>query len=155
MSTKQPELPLGEFTPHEPVTTQPRRFHRPAEWSSNNAKPEDPQPELPLGEFCPEHPPDSRVLMATPVGYWNTNPNAVYARYRDTVYGCVGRDDGRDDRRACSWAWSQQVGLFVPAGLDYRNVCYPTMYHEKRYRPRKWERECARVLAQGATTWTP
>lgn len=86
--------------------------------------------------------------MATPVGCWNTNPNSVHARYRDTVYGCTG--SGRRSR--CSWAWSQQIGLFVPAGLPRRDVSYPTMYHERRYRPRKWERIYARVLTPGAAS---
>ena len=105
-------------------------------------------PELPRGEFCPEDPRASRVLMATPVGCWNTNPNSVHARCRDTVYGCTGL--GRRSR--CSWAWSQQIGLFVLPGLARHAVSHPTMHHERRYRQRKWERVCAPVLTPGASS---
>ena len=119
------------------------------DWDSNNAGAYNCPPELPRGEFCPEDPRESRVLMATPVGCWNTNPNSVYARYRDTAYGCT--DLGRCSRR-CSWAWSQQIGPFVLAGLPRHDVSYPIMHHEKRYRPRKWERICAPVLTPGAAS---
>ena len=117
------------------------------DWDSNNAGGYNCPPKLPRGGFCPEGPRESRILMATPVGCWNTNPNSVYARCRDTVYGCTG-----PGCRRRSWAWSQQIGLFVPAGLPRRAVSYPTVYHEKRYRPQKWEHIYARALTPGAAS---
>ena len=98
------------------------------------------QPELPLGEHCPEHGPQARTLSPTPVGGWNSHADEVRARYRDMVYQCRGRSSSRP----CSWAWSIQIGVFVPAGLPPSSFSYPAMYHEKRFRPAKWERRHAR-----------
>lgn len=99
------------------------------------------QPELPIGESCPEHGFDARVLSATPVGDWNSHAEAVQAQYRDTVYRC----EPRSASRRCSWAWSVQIGVFVPAGLPANTFKYPAMYHEKRFRPAKWERRHSRL----------
>ena len=93
------------------------------------------QPELPIGDSCPEHGHEYRNLGTLPVGNWNSHAPELTDRYRDTVYRCDGK--GRNGS-SCSWASSAQLGTFCPPGLDSHRVNYAEMYHEKRYRPRKW-----------------
>ena len=95
-------------------------------------RPAEVQPELPMGECCPVHGFEERRPMMTPVGDWKSTDRVD--QYQDTVYHC----DAYDRNGRCSWAWSVQIGVFVPPGLDGHRVRYGQMYHEKRYRPRKW-----------------
>ena len=94
------------------------------------------QPALPMGDLYLLHP-DLANLMTTPglaMGSWGRCRNALDGaadRYGDHVRRCIG-DNGR-----CSWAASDQLGVSVPAGLNRSSVAYPTMYREKRFRPRR------------------
>ena len=80
MTEQQHPLLLGDYDPGEPVPRPRGGSPDPVDWDCINAGGYNCPPELPQGEFCPEHPRESRVLMATPVSCWNTNPNSVYAR---------------------------------------------------------------------------
>lgn len=98
------------------------------------------QLELHLDEACPEHGHQARHLMPTPTGYWNKDPASLVKRYKDTVYRCDGRNQNGS---GCSWMSSSQLGTFVPPGLTPSEYDPPTLYHEKRYRPGKWQRRFA------------
>lgn len=95
------------------------------------------QGQLELGEACPVHGHGKRLNATIPVGEWNSHAPELTDRYRDTVYACAGTN--RDGSK-CSWAWSVQLGLFVPEGKNRSGLGKAALYHEKRYRPRKWQR---------------
>ena len=84
---------------------------------------------------CPCHHPDLMIRLPAHPRLHPYRPSASYNHHGDIILACASAPK---EPRPCSWAWSQQIGLFVPAGLDRRNVCYPTMYALKRYNPSGW-----------------
>lgn len=89
--------------------------------------PRDRQPQ------CPDHNPTARI---------SPRSRSFYDRFGDTVFRCAGGDPAL----GCSWAWSEQIGLFVPAGLNHRSVVYPQMYYLKRRTPETWQALYAPVI---------
>ena len=66
---------------------------------------------------------------------------AIEERERDVIYTCL---------YDCSWVASGRLGVIIPAGLRRladKPKIIPTEYHEKRYRPNKWERRYRGHLA--------
>ena len=111
-------------------------LHQPSTEADTKAMITPVQPELPIGESCPKHGPQARTLSTVPTGDWNSHGQELQDRYRDTVYRCNGTAKSPN----CSWAWSVHIGVFVPAGLRPSSISYPSLYHLKRFNPRRWSR---------------